>query len=74
MYDNVKENSRRQSRLIAIQPPKVLDHKQLNRRLVSSLLYLIEPELKYSHQLTGEVSMWVDKSTLSFAVVEAVSR
>lgn len=46
--------------VLEFEPTKILDHKKINRRLATSLLQLVEPELKFSPQLEGEVSLSFD--------------
>ena len=48
-------------RVIAVDPVQVLDQEKIDRRLASSLLHLIEPDLWYSPELLGEVSLTLDK-------------
>ena len=46
--------------MISFDPIQLLDREKLNRRLASSLLQLVEPDLQYSPQLEGEVSLSFD--------------
>lgn len=46
--------------VLAVDPVQVLDREKIDRQLASSFLHLIEPDLRYSPELLGEVSLAFD--------------
>ncbi len=64
---NVSVEEGDNGRVISVDPVEVLDHAQLDRKLASSLMQLVDPEIQFSPQVSGEVSMTVDKLKIPLA-------
>ena len=64
---NVRVEEGDSGRVISVDPVEVLDHAQLDRKLASSLLQLVDPEIQFSPQVSGQVSMTVDKLKIPLA-------
>ena len=47
--------------VLNIDPVEVFKRERIGRQLASSLVHLIEPDIEYSSQLTGEVSLTLDR-------------
>lgn len=46
---------------LAVDPVRVLDREKIDRQLASNFLHLIEPNLQYSPELVGEISLAFDR-------------
>ncbi len=57
-------------RVLTVDPVEVFKREKLSRRLASSLVHLIEPETRYSPELTGEISLTLDKLRIPLGLSE----